>query len=86
MRLIDADKLEFVPALIEPVILGDKAHWEIIILRDRIYAAPAIDAVPVIHCKDCRWFKTNRRCIVWHESTVEHGYCYQAERRRPKDE
>ena len=47
MRLIDADKLKFVPALIEPVLVGDEPHWETIILKDRIDNAPTIDAIPI---------------------------------------
>lgn len=84
MRLIDADKLKFVPAPIAPILVGDETHWETIILKDRIDAAPTVDAVPVIRCKDCRFFSENWRCLTWHQFTVEHGYCYRAER-RPKD-
>ena len=46
-RLIDADKLKFVPALIEPVLVGDESHWETIILKDRIDNAPTVDAIPI---------------------------------------
>jgi len=47
MRLIDADKLKFVPALIEPVLVGDEPHWETIILKDRIDNAPTVEAIPI---------------------------------------
>lgn len=56
MRLIDADKLKFVPALIEPVLIGDEPHWETIILKDRIDNAPTVDAVPVVQGK---WTREN---------------------------
>lgn len=56
-RLIDADKLKFVPALIAPVLVGDEEHWETIILKDRIDNAPTVDAVPVVHGK---WVKSGR--------------------------
>ena len=38
----------------------------------------------LIRCKDCRFFSEDWRCLTWHQHTVEHGYCYRAER-RPKD-
>lgn len=43
-------------------------------------------AVELIQCKDCHYFNTNWRCVVWHQFTVEHGHCYLAERKREKHE
>ena len=39
----------------------------------------------LIQCKDCRYFSPNWRCLTWHQFTVEHGWCYRAER-RPRNE
>lgn len=48
MRLIDAD------ALTDMLGVSD----EDIEFREMLNEAPTIDAVPVIRCKDCRWFDT----------------------------
>ena len=39
----------------------------------------------LIRCKDCRFFSDDWRCLTWHQFTVEHGWCFRAER-RPKNE
>lgn len=74
-RLIDADKLKFVDALIAPVLVGDSAHWETIILKDRIDKAPIVDAVPVIRCKRCKYFgdySYNGQSFCTNERTRSH--------------
>ena len=86
MRLIDADKLKFVPAPIAPILVGDETHWETIILKDRIDAAPTVDAVPVIRCRDCKflrftgtvWKCQNRLVMMLCEPN---DYCSRAERK-----
>ena len=69
-------------------ILLDK--WEVL---DRIYAAPAVDAVPVIRCKDCRhWDRTRRTpsgshfcfCTMMH--TAENHYCGYGAKMRGENE
>ena len=62
MRLIDSDALW-------EAINGDKRGKEIAQMRsgkvlqtltlvlEHIHTAPTIDAVPVVRCKDCQWFK-----------------------------
>lgn len=54
MRLIDAD------ALIESIEQG-KGKNSIYAQFVRAYTkeAPAIDAVPVVRCKDCKWMEKN---------------------------
>lgn len=46
MRLIDAD------ALIDELGISD----EDIIFEGMLVDAPTIDAVPVVRCKDCKWW------------------------------
>ena len=49
MRLIDAD------ALIDELGISD----EDIIFEGMLEDAPTIDAVPVVRCKDCRYYQDN---------------------------
>lgn len=53
MRLIDAD------ALIDMLGVSDTD----IEIQELLNEAPTIDAVPVIRCKDCRFYKTH----YWNE-------------------
>lgn len=59
MRLIDADNLK---ATHRVRIDKHTGTWPCVLMVD-ISKAPAIDAVPVVRCKDCKY---------WHEST---GFC-----------
>lgn len=44
--------------------------------------APAIDAVPVVRCEDCKWYdKHDKRCKVWNHGVLSIGYCYRGEER-----
>lgn len=59
MRLIDADKLKEVFTL--PKEYTDKKdesfyHVSFPIIRATIDNAPTVDAVPVVRCKDCRYY------------------------------
>lgn len=62
MRLIDADK----------IVKDDHQHYEY--MSDTFYvtvadieAAPTIDAVPVVRCRDCKWGKkTSKEGIFYH--------------------
>lgn len=56
MRLIDAD--------LAPIYLNDAAC-------EQIKSMPTIDAVPVVRCKDCKYW--------------DHGDCYRLELNRPDD-
>ena len=61
MRLIDAD---WVLEHIKPYELSDE-DWSatggtaIRLIRNAIDQAPTIDAVPIVRCKDCEYFRTN---------------------------
>lgn len=79
MRLIDADELlKYIPT-------------EEMCSRFAVENAPTIDAVPVIRCKDCRWYKTNyswdgkeyRICVIDAYEPVRQAddFCSRAERK-----
>lgn len=68
MRLIDADNIrdlldaEFKET--RKLILGGETHLDNLaegfVEADRVvWAMPAVDAVPVVRCKDCKWFADN---------------------------
>ena len=52
-RLIDADAIEHC------LVIGGRRHGKTIIseiIRRAIQTAPTVDAVPVIRCKDCKYW------------------------------
>lgn len=81
MRLIDADALK------EWVEEYRASNWGIP-QDELIYAigsAPAIDAVPVVRCKDCRWKEQEQPGMVYCPATVggwvdEDWFCKGGER------
>ena len=58
MRLIDADALkEYFPD-------NGEGSWTYnVTVKAYIDAQPAIDSVPVIRCKDCKWWKEYCRIV-----------------------
>lgn len=63
MRLIDADALYKNLGFAEECkdcdhqynsVFCDSSTWQVVC--DAIYEAPTIDAVPVVRCKDCKWY------------------------------
>ena len=54
-----------------------------------IHELPTIDAVPVVRCKDCKWWNVEWKynedgecfCYNMHQWTVPQFYCAVAERR-----
>lgn len=68
-RLIDAD------ALGELVSHG-LVHYE------DIMAQPTVDAVPVIRCKDCKWYYIGgAKCMYWDGANSGDDFCSRAERK-----
>ena len=79
MRLIDADALK------------EKANdadymptWKWLSISD-LYAAPTIDAVPVVRCKDCTHWGMHKSlnvpwCFEMHIDKSEDGFCDIGER------
>ena len=76
MRLIDIEDV----ALLKTVTdggLSAKALWR------RIIRQPPVDAVPVIRCKDCKWYEFDRKmhCGLPHGVRSKDDYCSDAERK-----
>lgn len=94
MRLIDADALKLSHCkectLYPNNCLGDDCDWESIA---HINMMPTIDAVPVVRCRDCKWYEKDIGCdwgVCFHDDwthrNVGHGvegdgYCYRAEKK-----
>ena len=54
--------------------------------RKLIEEAPAVDAVPVVRCKDCLYYHNDISgipfCEIWDDCfTDDDGYCYRGERK-----
>ena len=73
MRLIDAD---WVLEHTKPYELSDE-DWSVTggtairLIHNAIDGSPTIDAVPVVRCKDCKWFADNNGgewygCYMFH--------------------
>ena len=69
MRLIDANEL-----------LRHKTDHDTISTH-LIYNAPTIDAVPVIRCKDCTYYRGDHEYCVNDMFAIENGFCNWAERK-----
>ena len=55
MRLIDADAL---------IPKGTKVTNDVMVIHDAITKAPIIDAVPVVRCKDCKFYNTRNHHMI----------------------
>lgn len=80
-RLIDADELlewsEIIP-------LTDDGGIDINDFEEKLKTMPTVDAVPVIRCKECKWFgKIGCAVNIVDESDKpkENDYCSWAERK-----
>ena len=83
MRLIDADVLK-------QGVNGVSTHWlnewstlGVLAMVDK---QPTVDAVPVVRCKDCKWYRTDggRGCCGWRnidDDLSENFYCADGERK-----
>lgn len=92
MRLIDADDLKRWSEEIEYTFDGG---IDINQFNEKIEQMPTIDAVPVIRCKDCKYFNRDHWgragdiplivahcvCTKWGDGccTDENGYCFLGE-------
>lgn len=89
MRLIDADALrdklqEEIDKAIPPFddVIGS-IRCGVRLARNIVEDEPTIDAVPVIRCKDCKWYyRGGATCMYWDGENGMRGddYCSQAER------
>ena len=58
-------------------------------INNYVKAMPAVDAVPVVRCKDCKnsdaWYGDKRICRLWNDKdghdVFEDGFCSYGERR-----
>jgi hypothetical protein len=94
-RLIDAEavyKILEVCEIRKATIGNPLTDWEygytcgIERAESEIECAPTVDAVPVIRCKDCKWWKFNGREYYCDEKDAmvepcENDYCSRAERK-----
>ena len=75
MRLIDADALKLEIAC----VYGSNPKY-----INWLNHAPTVDAVPVIRCKDCKWYyRGGATCMFWDGANSMCGddYCSRAERK-----
>ena len=77
MRLIDAE-----PLLAEAMADGAYGYVD----AKQIADAPTIDAVPVVRCKDCRWWTKQEaslqgRCDAYGMYPTGEWYCARGERK-----
>ena len=88
-RLIDADRaMEIVRD--QGVAYPNAYHltnYATLILQE----APTVDAVPVVHCKDCKWLYgvMDNYCCINHRGLVEiceNSFCSYGERKDGDDE
>ena len=81
MRLIDADKA--IEATWEQPTYTDPLNV-LTEVRDRIRELPTVDAVPVIRCKDCKWYEMSEEETYCRElgifDTDLTSYCSYAKR------
>ena len=91
MKLIDADaleaKLEEQRKLYIDMDMKGAEHLLVHDVLHHVWEAPAIDAVPVVRCKDCRFYDTPKNfkkpyCIrgAYVKVTAD-DYCSKGERR-----
>lgn len=80
MRLIDADALiKRMPSVMDMQDVYLPIHLKELLIDD----APTVDAVPVIRCKDCKWYEFDRKmhCGLPHGVRSKDDYCSDAERK-----
>lgn len=71
MRLIDSDKVD--PSEIFVIGLTHRSDFENAV-KQLLYQQPIIDAVPVVRCRDCKWFDLyEMECINNAVSTDHEG-------------
>lgn len=86
MRLIDAEALPEIKihvggGLYSSQTVSDRINGALIIARNNVARAPTIDAVPVVRCKDCRWYDSAfSACDKYSYCVCEDFYCANGER------
>lgn len=77
-------------ALIETLVKADKtynneAHGGYVVSRDvidEVRYAPSVDAVEVVRCKDCKYYKT---ALCTNEDNHSSFYCADGERKEVRE-
>ena len=77
-RLIDADALKTKAIRCETFKLTDAPVFLKAVGTKEIDKAPTIDAVPVVRCKDCKYFKTR---LCENEDNYDDWFCADGERK-----
>ena len=77
-RLIDADALKTKAIRCETFKLYDAPVFLKAVGTKEIDKAPTIDAVPVVRCKDCKYFKTR---LCENENNHDDWFCADGERK-----
>ena len=78
MRLIDADALKTKAIKCETFNLYDAPVFLKAVGTKEIDRAPTVDAVPVVRCKDCKYFKTR---LCENEDNYDDWFCADGERK-----
>lgn len=87
MRLIDADALDDVMLILNFGQNRGITRAEYKLIESVLFEFPTIDAVPVIRCKDCKYYQHGKNaddwlwCMMNHHYTDEEKYCAWAERK-----
>lgn len=74
MRLIDADA-------VKNPYEGTSLEWQGVLMLKLIQDAPTINAVPVVRCKDCKWWEEDRKMCGIFPDQKQNGYCHDGERK-----
>ena len=74
MRLIDADEIPY-----KDLSEGHGVCW--VTFMDWIKKMPTADAVEVVRCKDCRYFKSSVCPLVNIEEPQPNDYCSYGEKK-----
>ena len=80
-RLIDADAVLRHKRKMSGADFGGE-FWDEAVLASDIKNAPTIDAVPVVRCKDCKYFKTR---LCENEDNHDDWFCADGERKGGDD-
>ena len=74
MRLIDADKFE----VYSHTLTSLDFDAGVLSVLEKLDAAPTVDAVEVVRCKDCKYFKTR---LCENEDNYDDWFCADGERK-----
>ena len=74
MRLIDVDKFEVYSHTLNSLDFDAGVLY----VLEKLDAAPTVDAVPVVRCKDCKYFKTR---LCENEDNYDDWFCADGERK-----